>query len=199
LEYQCVPARRTVVHNVIPYTKYTSTADADLGNRSASVAPGTQANPSSSYAGKSDGKNTLITQRAACPRAGSTEWHEEAMSHQDGGAVVGDGHRELVGVWSTETNALGASKALVVTPRFVQTTSARRYEILEEHEASLVVRAHPPLPGVSGSEFDVTFQTRDRINFGGMELDRYDCRVDGPHADLCCRLPRERWVVLGPE
>jgi len=199
LEYQCVPAKRTLVHGVIPHQQYTPTADADLGNRSASVAPGTQADPSSSYAGKSDGRNTLVTKRAQCPRAGSAEWHEEAVSHAGDGFIVGDRHRDLVGVWSTKSNALGVSKALVVTPSFVETTSARRYEVLDEQEKGLIVRAHPALSGVSGSEFDVIFHTRHQINLGGIELERYDCRVDGSHSDLCCRLPRERWVVLGPE
>jgi hypothetical protein len=183
----------------MPETKYTAVANADPGNLSAASAPGTQANPSRSYAGKSETGKALIGKHDACPRPGSNEWYTEATEPRLAGSVVGDRHHDLVGVWSTRENAFGTTRTLVVTPRHIEQESPRAYEVLAATDAGLIVRAHPPLPGVEGSEFEVRFQTRDRMKFAGVEMKRYDCRGAGPHADLCCRLPRERWVVLGPD
>ena len=197
----CVTPERTIVHGVLPpgETSYTPTADADLGHRNASVPPGTLADPPRAYAGHSNQSKTLIKRRASCDQPGSKEWYESSDSSQNSGSIAGELHREFVGVWSSGENALGGSVAIVVTPGLVVQQASRPYDVLQVQEDRLLIRAYPPLPGVEKSEFEVRFVNHNRIDFAGMSLERYDCRQDGPHADLCCRLPRARWVRLGPE
>lgn len=197
----CVSPERTIVQGIVPPGggTYTPTADADLGHKEASVPPGTAAEPPVAYAGHSDDTKTMIRRRTSCAEPGSKEWYDEESHASASGSVAGDRHRDFVGVWTTGANALGGSRAIVVTPGFVMQQSARPYDVLNEDGDRLLIRAYPPLPGLSKSEFEVTFLTRHRIDFGGVPLERYDCRSEGPYAELCCRLPRARWVVLGPK
>ena len=154
--------------------------------------------------GPGEPRAAAVKQGPACPRPGSDAWFEQGnTSSKQSGAPreprpLSDLHRDFVGVWVAEPDAQSPSQALAVSSDTILMRDKTPYEVVAERDGKLIIGVSSPVMLMRILNVPITFYGTDRIEFDRYKLRRYDCRAPGPHDDMCCSLPRARWVRLGP-